>query len=504
MTTSTDTFHHTNTDDTLEPIAIIGMSLQVPGADNLERFWQNLRDGVESITFFDDATLRAAGIDEATLQHPNYVKAFGWIDGIEQFDAEFFNLSAREAQILDPQHRLFLQHAWHVLEHAGYDPHHYDGRIGIYAGAGMNHYLLHNILPNPDVINTIGGWSVVMSNDKDFIPTRAAYQLDLIGPSACISTGCSASLVCVAMAAQTLLNNQADMMIAGGITVQLTEPSGYWYQTGNIMSPDGHCRPFDAQSQGTLDANGIGLVLLKRLSDAIADGDTIHALIRGFAVNNDGADKIGYTAPSIAGQTAVVADALEMAGLSADHISYIEAHGTATPLGDPIEVTALTQAFRQSTQRQRYCALGSVKSNVGHLDTAAGVAGLIKTVLALQNEAIPTTLHYQQANPKIDFAHSPFYVNAKLQPWPRQAENPRRAGVSSLGIGGTNAHIILEEAPAITPDTDGDNDTPRVWQLLCLSAKTETALQQATERLIEHLIAHPEQPLADMAYTLSV
>ncbi len=492
------TAHLQGEEDGIEPIAIVGMSLRVPGAKQLETFWQNLRDGVESITFFDDETLLAAGVSAAELQDPNYVKAFGWLEDIDKFDAEFFDLSAREAEILDPQHRLFLECAWEVLEHGGYDPETYDGRIGVFTGAGMNHYLLKNVLPNPQVIESIGGWSVVMSNDKDFIPTRASYKLNLIGPSACISTGCSASLVSIAMAAQSLLSYQSDMMIAGGITVQETQPSGYLYQRGSIASSDGHCRPFDADAEGTLDANGVGLVLLKRLSDAEADGDTIHAVIKGFAVNNDGSFKVGYTAPSIEGQTAVVEEALDMAGISAETISYVEAHGTGTNLGDPIELTALTHAFRNSTQRKQYCAVGSVKSNLGHLDTAAGVAGLIKTVLAMKHQQIPPTLHYQKPNPKIDFANSPFYVNAQLQAWPSNGQ-PRRAGVSSLGIGGTNAHVVLEEAPRPAPSSES-----RPWQVLCLSAKTEAALEQATANLIQHLTAHPEQRLADIAYTLSV
>jgi len=482
----------------MAPIAVIGMSLRVPGAHTLAQFWQNLRDGVESITVYNDAELAAAGVAQAALQDPYYVKAFGALQGLEQFDAGFFELTAREAELMDPQHRLFLECGWEVLEHAGYDPTRYDGSIGVFAGAGINSYLINHVLTNPQALDTLGGWAVVMSNDKDFIPTRLSYKLNLTGPSMAVGTGCSASLVAISMACQSLLSFQADMIIAGGITIQLPQNQGYWYHSGGILSPDGHCRAFDVKAAGTLDGNGIGLVLLKRLDDALADGDTIHAVIRGFAVNNDGANKVGFTAPSVAGQTAVVSEALEIAGLSAETLSYVEAHGTATDLGDPIEVNALTEAFRETTAQVGFCGLGSVKTNLGHLDTAAGVAGLIKTVLALQHQAIPPSLHFTAPNPKLKLPDSPFYVNAELRPWTR-TEQPRRAGVSSLGIGGTNAHVILEEAPTLAATT-----AARPWQLLLLSAKTATALDTATEQLADYLANHPEMPLADIAYTLAV
>ncbi len=487
----------------LPSLAIIGISLRVPGAQQLEQFWQNLRNGVESITHFDDETLRAAGIPEEFLNDPHYVKAYGLLKGVEEFDASFFDLTAREAEVMDPQHRLFLECAWEVLEHAGYDSISYPGRIGVYAGAGLNSYLIRNLSSNFDsILETIGGWAMVMSNDKDFIPTRVSYKMNLTGPSVCVGTGCSSSLVAVAMGCQSLLNYQSDMVLAGGVTIQLPQVTGYWYQPGGIMSPDGHCRAFDARAQGTLDANGVGIVLLKRLEDALADGDCIHAIIKGFAINNDGAAKVGYTAPSVDGQAKVVEEALMMADVNADTISYVEAHGTGTGLGDPIEVAALTQAYRRSTTKTGYCALGSVKSNLGHLDTAAGVASLIKTVLALKHRQIPPSLHFEQPNPNIDFANSPFYVNNQLTEWQTQSGLPRRAGVSSLGIGGTNAHVVLEEAPSQSP-----SGPSRPWQLLPLSAKTASALETMTQNLLAFLsleglgkLREGDPLLADLAF----
>ncbi|MEN8215019.1 MAG: SDR family NAD(P)-dependent oxidoreductase [Pseudomonadota bacterium] len=489
------TFH----DDALEPIAITGMSVRVPGAKQIDKFWHNLRDGVESITFFTDETLIAAGISPAFLKDSHYVKAFGMLEDMDMFDAPFFDLTPREVEVMDPQHRLFLECAWEVLESAGYNPETYKGRIGVYAGVGLNSYLLNNIIYNKKVIESVGGWQVVMSNDKDFVPTRVSYKLNLKGPSVCVSTGCSTSLVAIAMGCQSLLNYQCDMVLAGGATIQLPQITGYWYTQGGIASPDGHCRAFDARAQGTLDANGVGIVVLKRLEDALADGDCIHAVIKGFAINNDGSLKVGYTAPSVDGQAEVITEALAMAGLEADTISYIEAHGTGTDLGDPVEMAALTQAFRASTDKNGFCAVGSVKSNLGHLDTAAGVAGLIKTVQALKHKQIPPSLHFEQPNPQIDFANSPFYVNAQLTEWKTNGTTPRRAGVSSFGIGGTNAHIVLEEAPKVP-----SSGPSRPWQLLLLSAKTSNALETATANLADYLQQHPAVNLADMAYTLAV
>ncbi|BAY50149.1 beta-ketoacyl synthase (plasmid) [Scytonema sp. HK-05] len=486
------------THDGLEPIAIIGIAGRFPGAKNVDEFWQNLRDGVESISFFTDEELEASGIDPALLKNPNYVKANGWLEDVEKFDASFFGFTPKEAEIMDPQHRLFLECAWEVLENAGYDSEAYDGQIGVYAGAGLNAYLLYNLISNRDQIESIGTYQTFISNDKDFVPTRVSYKLNLKGPSLNISTACSTSLVAVQMGCQSLLNYQCDMVIAGGVSIGITQKTGYLYQEGMILSPDGHCRAFDAQSQGTIGGNGVGTVLLKRLSDAIADGDYIHAVIKGSAINNDGSLKVGYTAPSVEGQAAVISEAQAIAGVDVETITYIEAHGTGTVLGDPIEIAALTQAFRGTTEKKGFCAIASVKTNIGHLDTAAGIAGLIKTVQALKHKFLPPSLHFEKPNPKIDFANSPFYVNTTLSEWKTDGTK-RRAGVSSFGIGGTNAHVILEEAPTIEP-----SGKSRPWQLLLLSAKTDSALDTATANLAAHLKEHPEINLADVAYTQSI
>lgn len=486
------------THDGIEAIAIIGMAGRFPGANNIHEFWQNLRDGVESISFFSDEELEASGIDPALLSNPNYVKANGLLSDVEMFDASFFGFTPKEAEIMDPQHRLFLECAWEVLENAGYNSETYNGQIGVYAGAGVNAYLLYNLISNRDQIESVGHYQTFISNDKDFVPTRVSYKLNLTGASLNVSTACSTSLVAVQMGCQSLLNYQCDMVIAGGVSIGITQKTGYLYQEGMILSPDGHCRAFDARSQGTIGGNGVGTVLLKRLSDAIADGDHIYAIIKGSAINNDGSLKVGYTAPSVEGQAAAISEAQAIAGIDAETITYIEAHGTGTVLGDPIEISALTQAFRGTTEKKGFCAIGSVKTNIGHLDTAAGVAGLIKTVLALKHKLLPPSLNFEKPNPKIDFANSPFYVNTTLGEWKTDGTK-RRAGVSSFGIGGTNAHVILEEAPTI--ETSGKS---RPWQLLVLSAKTDSALDTATANLAGHLKEHPEINLADVAYTQSL
>jgi acyl transferase domain-containing protein len=486
------------THDGLEPIAIIGMAGRFPGANNVEQFWQNLRDGVESISFFTDEELEASGIDPALLNDHSYVKANALLEDVEMFDASFFGFTPREAEIMDPQHRLFLECAWEVLENAGYDSNAYDGQIGVYTGAGMNTYLIHNLAPNHNQLKSVSNFQIFISNDKDFVPTRVSYKLNLKGPSINVSTACSTSLVAVQMGCQSLLNYQCDMALAGGVSICLTQKAGYLYQEGMIFSPDGHCRAFDAQAQGTVAGNGVGIVLLKRLSDALTDGDCIHAIIRGSAINNDGSLKVGYTAPSVEGQAAVISEAQAIAEIDAETITYIEAHGTGTVLGDPIEIAALTEAFRARTQKKGFCAIGSVKTNVGHLDTAAGVTGLIKTVLALKHKLLPPTLHFEKPNPKIDFTNSPFYVNTTLREW-KTDRTPRRAGVSSFGIGGTNAHVIVEEAPTIEP-----SGKSRPWQLLIISAKTNSALESATVNLVKHLKEHPEINLADVAYTQNI
>ncbi|MDZ8051398.1 MAG: SDR family NAD(P)-dependent oxidoreductase [Aulosira sp. ZfuVER01] len=491
------------TSEALEGIAIVGMAGRFPGAKNVDEFWQNLQNGVESISVFSEQELAEAGIDPAVLQNPDYVKAKAVLDDIDLFDAAFFGFSAKEATITDPQHRLFLESAWEALENAGYNPETYTGAIGVYAGVGMSAYLLNNLFTNPELTRSAGAYQTLIANDKDFLPTRVSYKLNLKGPSVNIQTACSTSLVATCIACQSLLNYQCDMALAGGVSISLPQKSGYLYQEGMIFSPDGHCRAFDAQAQGIVAGSGVGIVVLKRLEDAIADGDTIHAVIKGFAVNNDGSMKVGYTAPSVEGQAEAIAQALAMAEVDPESVTYIEAHGTGTPLGDPIEIAALTKAFRASTQKTNFCAIGSVKTNIGHLDTAAGVTGLIKTVQALKHQSIPPSLHFETPNPKIDFANSPFYVNHKLTEWHKNG-SPRRAGVSSFGIGGTNAHVVLEEATSLKEQRGREAEGQgRNYQILVVSAKSESAINTATENLIAHLKQHPELNLADVAYTLA-
>lgn len=493
-------------------IAIVGMAGRFPGAKNLAEFWHNLQAGVESITFFADDAAQSADTD--FWNQPNAVKAGGALAEIEFFDAAFFGFSPREAEIIDPQQRFFLEIAWEALEQAGYTPE-TGGAIGVFGGSSVNTYFLHNLFANRDLIQTVGVDQIRIANRPDNLATRTSYKLNLQGPSLNIQTSCSTSLVAVHLACQSLLNGECDLALAGGASISHSAQTGYLYQEGGILSSDGHCRAFDAQAQGTVNGNGVGLVVLKRWEEAIADQDTIHAIIRGSAINNDGSSKVGYTAPSSTGQAAVITEALGVAGVTPDTIQYIEAHGTGTKLGDPIEMAALTQAFRLHTERTGFCGIGSVKTNLGHLDTAAGIAGLIKTVLALKHRQIPPSLHFQAANTQIDFDHSPFYVNAQCTDWKTLPDQPRRAGVSSFGIGGTNAHVIVEEAPAMTCGRPSDRvaATPmaiatapsrRPHQLLLLSAKTPTALEQATHNLADHLTRHPDLPLADVAYTLQV
>ncbi|MFN6493270.1 beta-ketoacyl synthase N-terminal-like domain-containing protein [Nostoc sp. DedQUE03] len=483
-------------------IAIIAVAGRFPGAKDIELFWQNIRDGVESISWLTDEELINSGVSVDLLNNPSYVKASGVLEDIELFDANFFAYSAKEAELIDPQQRLFLELAWEAVEKAGYDPQTYNGLIGVYGGVGMNRYFLNNIYSHHQLLGTFDPVQLGISNDKDFLPTRVAYKLDLTGPAVNVQTACSTSLVAVHVACQSLLNGECDIALAGGVTLCIPQKIGYLHQEGMILSPDGHCRTFDAKAQGTIAGSGAGIVVLKRLQDAISDRDYIHAIIKGSAINNDGAMKVGYTAPSASGQAAVIGEAQAIAGVDAETISYIEAHGTATPLGDPIEIAALTQAFNQTTDKKGFCAIGSLKTNLGHLDTAAGVAGLIKTVLALQHKMLPPSLHFETPNPKIDFANSPFYVNTKLTEW-KTNNIPRRAGVSSFGMGGTNAHVILEEAPLLRQGSRGAGEQGRNYQLLCLSAKSASALEKATANLITHLKEHPEVNLGDVAYTLN-
>ena len=478
-------------------IAIIGMAGRFPSARDLDELWDNLRDGRETITRFSDEELVAAGVDRELLAHPSYVKARPVLDDIDLFDAHFFGYNPREAETMDPQQRVFLETAWEALESAGYDSRRCGGPVGVFAGGNISTYFL-GLFADSALSRTVDPFQWMIGNDKDSLATNTSYKLDLRGPSFSVQTFCSTSLVAVHLACQSLLSRDCDMALAGGVSIRVPHRVGYLYEEGGMDAPDGHCRSFDARARGTLFGDGVGLVVLKRLEDALADGDTIRAVIRGSAINNDGALKVGYTAPSVEGQAEAIAAALASAGVSADTISYVEAHGTATELGDPIEVAALTRAFRATTGRTGFCALGSIKSNMGHVDRAAGVSGLIKTVLALENRQIPASLHFEQPNPEIDFASSPFVVNTRLVDWPADG-TPRRAGVNSVGLGGTNAHVVVEEAPAAAPAGPA-----RPWQLLVLSTRSEVALDAATESLARHLRQHPDANLADAAYTLQV
>ncbi len=477
-------------------IAIVGMDGLFPKARTLDEFWRNLCEGVDGISFFSDEELAAAGA-AAPQDLANYVKARGVLEDADLFDAAFFGMLPKEAELTDPQHRLFLECAWRALENAGCDPHRPGGAIGVFAGLSTNTYLTHNLAIDPQILIGIGAdFQTMVGNEKDYLPTRVSYKLNLHGPSLNIQTACSTSLVAVCVACQHLLTYQCDVALAGAVSVSFPQKRGYVYLEGGIESPDGHCRPFDAKSAGTVAGEGIGVVALKRMEDALADGDAIYAVIKGFGMNNDGGTKIGYTAPSVQGQAEVIAMAQAMAGFEPQTIGYVEAHGTGTPLGDPIEIEGLNRAFRLGTDAKNFCALGSVKSNIGHLDTAAGIAGLIKAALALHHKKIPPSLHFESPNPKINFADSPFYVNAALSEWDGSG-GPRRAGVSSFGIGGTNAHVVLEEAPVIDPST-----ASRAAQLFLLTAKTKTALDAATKNLAAHLQDHPQLHPADVASTL--
>jgi acyl transferase domain-containing protein len=488
----------TSSDSTGLEVAIIGMAGRFPGAKNIDEFWRNLRDGIESVSVFSDEELVSSGVDSGVLSHPNYVKAGVVLDDVELFDASFFGYTPKEAEITDPQHRLFLECASDALENAGYNSQKYESPVGVYAGVSMNTYLLNNLYSNRDQLEAVGIFQIMVSNDKDHLATLVSYKLNLTGPSVTVQTACSTSLVAVHLACQSLLSGDCEMALAGGVSIPLPQKGGYLYQEGGILSPDGHCRAFDAKAKGTIAGMGVGIVVLKRLDLAIADGDRIEAVIKGSAINNDGSLKVGYTAPSIEGQAKVIQTAQVTAEIEAETVTYIEAHGTGTTLGDPIEIEALTQAFRASTEKKGFCAIGSLKTNIGHLDAAAGVAGLIKTVLALKHKFLPPSLHFEAPNPAIDFANSPFYVNSTLSEWTSE-RFPRRAGVSSFGIGGTNAHVVLEEAPTL--EASGKS---RPWQLLVLSAKTSSALDTATTNLLNHLKQHPNVKLADVAYTLEI
>ncbi|HEY3566281.1 MAG TPA: type I polyketide synthase, partial [Thermoanaerobaculia bacterium] len=477
----------------VQGIAVVGMSGRFPGAASTLELWRNLRDGVESISFFSEGELIESGADPALVRDPAYVRAKGVAEGVEMFEPAFFGFTPREAELMDPQHRVLLECAWEALEDAGVDPGRFPGRTAVYVGSGTSSYLLSNLLPNPEEMRRAGTLQVLILNDRDFAATRLSYKLNLRGPSAVVQTACSTGLMAVHMACQSLLAGEVDLAVAGGVSISSPLKEGYLYQEGSIASPDGHCRSFDAGAGGSVAGNGAGIVVLKRLSDALEAGDPVHAVILGSAANNDGSAKVGFTAPSIEGQAEAIAEGLLMAGVEPDSIAYVEGHGSATALGDPIEVSALRQAFAQAGHGGGPVALGSIKSNVGHLNTAAGIAGLIRAVLALENATIPPTVGFERPNPQVDFG--PFHVPAKAMPWP-EGDTPRRAAVSSFGLGGTNVHTVLEEAPE--PEPSGPS---RPWQLLTLSARTSTALEAQGSRLADRLEAG-DLNLADVAFTL--
>ncbi|MDP3718280.1 MAG: amino acid adenylation domain-containing protein [Acidobacteriota bacterium] len=479
-------------------IAIIGLAGRFPGADDLAAFWRNLRDGRESITFFTDEELLAAGVEPELIADPNYVRANGILSDVTHFDASFFGISPAEAEVMDPQHRIFLETTWHALEHAGYGAGVGDDNVGVFAACSHDRYLIFNLLPHLYTQSPLSIYQVLIGNDRDYLATRASYLLNLRGPSVNVQSACSSSLVAVHMACRSIIAGESDMAVAGGVAVKIPQRSGYLYSEGMIVSPDGHCRPFDARANGTTWGSGVGIVLLKRADRAVADGDTIYALIKGSAINNDGSLKVGFTAPGVDGQARVIAAAHAAAGVDPASITAVEAHGTGTPMGDPAEVAALNRAFGPRRDGAPHCALGSVKANIGHLDTAAGIAGLIKTTLALQHRQLPPSIHFETPNRDIAFADSAFFVNDRLRDW-ESADGPRRAGVSSFGLGGTNAHVILEEAPSAPAALPS-----RGAQAIVFSARSEVALGEMQANLAAFFAAHPETAIADAAYTQAV
>ncbi|RKG78387.1 type I polyketide synthase [Corallococcus terminator] len=473
-------------------VAIIGMACRFPGARTPAEFWDNLARGVESITRFTPEQLREAGESAELLKHPRYVPAAPILDDIDQFDAGFFRFSPAEARVLDPQQRFFMEVSWEALEHAGYVPESFPGTIGVYAGSSTSQYAS---LIRPGSAEAANPFAL-FGNDKDYLTTQLSYRLDLRGPSLGIQTACSTSLVAVHLACQSLLGGECDLALAGAVSISVPHLRGYVHEEGSSVSPEGSCRAFDAKANGTPFGSGLGVVILKRLSEAIEDGDTIHAIIKGSALNNDGALKVGFAAPGGDSQARVIREALVVADCEPASISYVEANGTGTPLGDTIEVSALNRAFGLPATARDTCALGSVKTNIGHLSVASGMAGLIKTVLALEHQQVPASLNFDSPNPRLDFAQGPFFINTALKDWPAP-QGPRRAGVSAFGIGGTNAHLILEEAPPPT-----ESAPARSQQLLLLSARSAQALDAAASRLATHLEQHPGLPLEGVAHTL--
>ena len=498
-TTTTD--HPRSSDD--DAVAVIGVALRVPGANDPDTFWRNLVDGVESISFFRQDEIEFP----EEFGKPGYVPAKGLVSDIDKFDANFFGILPKDAKIMDPQQRVFLELAWEAMERSGYTPETHTQRIGIYAGAYFDTYLLTNLCTDREFLANlipqiqVGSLQCELGNDKDYLATRVAFKMNLRGPAMTLQSACSTSMVAIIEACRAIRSGLCDMALAGGITLTLPLKRGYFYTEQGMLSGDGHCRAYDEKASGTVFGNGAGVVMLKRLSDAVRDRDHIHAVIRGTGMNNDGGVKHSFTAPSVEGQVDVIRMAHRDAGIEASSIGYIEGHGTGTPLGDPIEVTALTKAFRAAgVTENQFCALGSLKTNIGHLDVASGVCGLIKTALSLEKATLPPILHYQRPNPKIDFANSPFFVNAKLTPWTEGRHGqPRRAGISAFGVGGTNAHIVLEEAPSVV-----STPSPRANQLFLLSARNEDALVAAATNLANIAANSGEVSAADAAWTLAI
>jgi amino acid adenylation domain-containing protein len=497
---------NTNTEDLSNALAIVGMSGRFPGARTVAEFWRNQLAGIESIAQFRPEELEVAN-SASVASDPTYVRARPVLDDVEMFDAAFFNIYPKEAELMDPQQRVFLECSWEALEDAGYDPTNCPTMTGVYAGCSPSTYFLRHVCRDRRFIEDyvsgyqVANYPVTLGSNVDFLATRVSYKLNLKGPAFTLLAGCSTSLVAVCQAAQALQTYQCDMALAGGVSISFPQKRGYLYQEGGMVSPDGHCRAFDENANGTVFGGGAGVVVLKRLEDALADRDSIYAVIRGFATNNDGSDKVGYTAPSVEGQANVIAMAQALAGVSPETIGYVEAHGTGTPLGDPIEMAALTKAFRAHTHAKQFCAVGTAKTNVGHLDIAAGITGLIHAVHVVRDGVFPATLHFQKPNPKLDLENSPFYLNSKSKQW-TQSARPRRAGVSAFGVGGTNAHVVLEQAPArsLSPSQSSKSGL----RLLVLSARSEAALDTATTNLAEYLTAHPNSNLADVAWTLQI
>ena len=503
-TTNSSVADYTNEgDEAPNAIAVIGMAGRFPGADSVSAFWNNLRHGEESVVTLSEEALTAAGVSSKTLADPAYVRRAALLDGIEEFDAEFFGMTPVAARMMDPQQRLFLQTAWHAFEDSGYDPTVYDGAIGVFGTSSASGYLLYNLMSHRDPKAIVGEGpttemiNLSLQNDKDYLATHVSHQFNLRGPSLSVQTACSSSLVAVHLACQSLLSGECDMVLAGAASLRVPHDVGYWYESGSMVSALGHCRPFDAKADGTIFGSGVAALVLKPLQAALDDGDRIHAVIRGSAINNDGSVKMTYAAPNVAGQAEVIAEAHAVAGVDASTIGFVETHGTGTPLGDPIEIEALRQAFEVSTMdRTAPCVLGSVKSNIGHLEVASGITGLVKAILCLKHKAIPPTLHYTAPNPEMHLDRTPFVVQNRYAAW--ESDAPRRAGVSSFGVGGTNVHVVVEEAPQPTAGA-----APSGPQVLLLSSRTAESLQDARASLAAELSRDEDLELPDVAFTLT-